>query len=145
MVTGFGSVEALVFDMFGTVVDWRTNVAAEVASLLGGYVPSFDAYEFADAWRAEYQPSMERVRKGDRPFVRLDVLHRENLDTVLEQFGTDPTSIPEHVLAEVNLAWHRLGSLAGCGRRTDPAEGPVHHRSTVERERASGSRCRQAC
>jgi 2-haloacid dehalogenase len=108
MVTGFGSVEALVFDMFGTVVDWRTNVAAEVASLLGEYVPSLDAYEFADAWRAEYQPSMERVRKGDRPFVRLDVLHRENLDTVLEQFGTDPTSIPEHVLAEVNLAWHRL-------------------------------------
>src|SRR5699024_11823805 len=89
ILTGFGSVEALVFDMFGTVVDWRTNVAAEVASLLGEYVPSLDAYEFADAWRAEYQPSMERVRKGDRPFVRLDVLHRENLDTVLEQFGTD--------------------------------------------------------
>src|SRR5690625_3052296 len=108
MAPAFGSVEARVFDTLCTVVAGRPNLAAERPSLLGEYVRSRGASEFADAWRAEYQPSIERVRKGDRPFLRLDVLHRENLDSVLEQFGTAPTSIPEHVLAEVTLAWHRL-------------------------------------
>lgn len=108
MSTGFDSVEALVFDMFGTVVDWRESVAAEVAVHLRGHVPDLNPLEFADAWRAEYQPSMERVRSGDREFVRLDVLHRENLDVVLRGMGVDPGSIPASVLDETNLAWHRL-------------------------------------
>src|SRR5699024_797494 len=82
MAARFGSVEALVFDMFGTVVDWRESVAADISSFLSVHLPGVDPWEFSDAWRAEYQPSMERVRRGDRPFVRLDVLHRENLDTV---------------------------------------------------------------
>ncbi|WP_209374175.1 haloacid dehalogenase type II [Brevibacterium renqingii] len=123
MTVDFQRVEALVFDMFGTVVDWRQSVAAEVAARLADYVPALDAHDFADRWRAEYQPSMERVRRGDRPFVRLDVLHRENLITVLEQFGTDPDSIPEHVLNQVNLAWHRLDpwpdAVAGLTRLKD--------------------------
>lgn len=102
------SVEALVFDMFGTVVDWRESVAAEVATHLSDYLPTVDPREFADLWRAEYQPSMEQVRNGSRPFTRLDVLHRENLETVLGRLGTDPKSIPARTLDEVNLSWHRL-------------------------------------
>ena len=108
MTAGFDSVEALVFDMFGTVVDWRTSIAAEVAVHLRDHVPDLVSLEFADAWRAEYQPSMEQVRNGDREFVRLDVLHRENLETVLRGLGVDPDSIPAPVLDETNLAWHRL-------------------------------------
>lgn len=108
MTARFDSVEALVFDMFGTVVDWRSSVAAEVAVHLRGYVPDLDAHEFADRWRAKYQPSMEQVRSGGREFVRLDVLHRENLETVLAEVGVDPASIPDEVLEAANLAWHRL-------------------------------------
>lgn len=108
MVAGFNAVEALVFDMFGTVVDWRESVAADVSTLLGEYLPEVDPHEFADLWRAEYQPSMERVRNGSRPFERLDVLHRENLETVLARLGVDPGTVPPPVLDEVNLSWHRL-------------------------------------
>lgn len=120
MTAGFDSVEALVFDMFGTVVDWRTSIAAEVAVHLRDYVPDLVPLEFADAWRAEYQPSMERVRNGDRKFVRLDVLHLENLETVLRGLDVDPDSIPATALDETNLAWHRLDpwpdAIAGLTR-----------------------------
>jgi len=123
MTEDFRSVEALVFDMFGTVVDWRESVAADISSFLSVHLPGVDPREFADAWRAEYQPSMARVRRGDRPFVRLDVLHRENLDTVLDGFGFDPASVPAHLLDEVNLAWHRLDpwpdAVAGLTRLKD--------------------------
>lgn len=108
MRSGFERVEALVFDMFGTVVDWRESIAEESSPFLAEHCPSVEPREFADLWRAEYQPSMERVRNGDRPFVRLDVLHRENLETVLEDLGTDPRSVSAQVLDELNLAWHRL-------------------------------------
>jgi 2-haloacid dehalogenase len=108
MTARFAGVEALVFDMFGTVVDWRNSVAAEVAVHLRDHVPDLDAHEFADRWRAQYQPSMEQVRSGGREFVRLDVLHRENLETALAEVGVDPASVPTEVLDETNLAWHRL-------------------------------------
>lgn len=101
-------VEALVFDMFGTVVDWRESVAAEVATHLSEYLPTVDPREFADLWRAQYQPSMERIRNGSREFTRLDVLHRENLEAVLDRLGVDPVTIPPPVLDEANLSWHRL-------------------------------------
>ncbi|WP_236864285.1 haloacid dehalogenase type II [Brevibacterium daeguense] len=108
MGIGDSEVEALVFDMFGTVVDWREGVATGVADCLGEYLPSLDPWEFADLWRSEYQPAMEQVRNGSRPFVRLDVLHRENLDTVLARLEVDPRMIPAQVLDEANLSWHRL-------------------------------------
>src|SRR5690349_21841615 len=66
------------------------------------------AGRFADAWRAEYSPSMEEVRSGRRPFTRLDVLHRENLEKILPRFGIPPAAVPETELAELNLCWHRL-------------------------------------
>jgi 2-haloacid dehalogenase len=96
-------VGALVLDVFGTVVDWRAGVAREAARLLG---PSVDAPAFADAWRARYQPSMERVRSGGRPFVPLDELHRESLPAALAEVGVD--GVPGDVADELVLAWHRL-------------------------------------
>lgn len=96
-------VGALVFDVFGTVVDWRAGVAREAARLLG---PDVDAAALADAWRARYQPSMQRVRSGERPFVPLDVLHRESLPGALAAAGAG--GVPDDVAAELVLAWHRL-------------------------------------
>ena len=102
-------VRALVFDVFGTVVDWRSGVAREAAPFLRRHgAGSVDPLVFADAWRARYAPSMEQVRSGRRPFTRLDVLHRENLEAVLPIFGVDPAIVPASELNDLNLAWHRL-------------------------------------
>ena len=102
-------VRALVFDVFGTVVDWRSGVARAAAPFLARHGKAdADPAAFADAWRKRYDPAMEAVRSGRRPFIRLDVLHRENLDWVLPGFGIDPGRVPAAELAELNLAWHRL-------------------------------------
>ena len=102
-------VRALVFDVFGTVVDWRSGVAREAAPFLRrNGAASVDPFVFADAWRAGYQPAMEEVRSGRRPFTRLDVLHRENLEAILPKFGVTPATAPASELDELNLAWHRL-------------------------------------
>jgi 2-haloacid dehalogenase len=100
------SVRALFFDVFGTVVDWRTGVAREAREVLAPLGYALDWIAFADAWRAEYQPAMEEVRSGRRPFDRLDVLHRRMLDRVRGRFGLD--GLDEATLARLNLAWHRL-------------------------------------
>lgn len=117
----WNGVQALVFDVFGTVVDWRGGVAREAEPLLNRYAAGrVDAATFADAWRSHYSPSMEAVRSGQRPFVRLDVLHRENLELALRDVGIDPASIPAAELDALNLAWHRLDpwpdSVAGLAR-----------------------------
>ena len=102
-------VRALVFDVFGTVVDWRSGIAREAAPFLQRYgAATADPAAFADAWRRRYSPSMEEVRSGRRPFARLDVLHRENLEDVLADFGVDPARTPVPAMDELNLAWHRL-------------------------------------
>ncbi len=99
-------VEALFFDVFGTLVDWRTSVAREAEKILGSRGASVGWLAFADAWRGQYQPGMEEVRSGRQPFSKLDVLHRRNLERILPQFGL--TDLPEETLRELNLAWHRL-------------------------------------
>ena len=102
-------VRALVFDVFGTVVDWRSGVARAAAPFLARHGKAdADPAVFADAWRKRYDPAMEAVRSGRRPFTRLDVLHRENLEHALPGFGIDPGRVPAAELAELNLAWHRL-------------------------------------
>ncbi len=102
-------VRALVFDVFGTIVDWRSGVAREAAPFLQRFAgPDANALAFADAWRRRYSPSMEEVRSGRRRFVRLDVLHRESLEALLPEFGIDPARVPADALNELNLAWHRL-------------------------------------
>lgn len=102
-------VGAFVFDVFGTVVDWRGGVAREAAPFLARHAaPGVDPIAFAEAWRRRYAPSMEEVRSGRRPFTRLDVLHRENLSAILPDFGIAESGIPPAELEELNLAWHRL-------------------------------------
>ncbi|HKR39905.1 MAG TPA: haloacid dehalogenase type II [Paraburkholderia sp.] len=105
-MTNRTEIKALVFDVFGTVVDWRGGVAREAAAFLQRHAPHLDAFAFADAWRREYSPSMEEIRSGRRPYVRLDVLHRENLVKVLASSGIDGATDAE--IDELNLAWHRL-------------------------------------
>ncbi|QIE57305.1 haloacid dehalogenase type II [Pikeienuella piscinae] len=83
------AIRAAVFDVFGTVVDWRGGVAAEMAAAFRAKDVDHDAAAFADAWRGEYQPAMERIRTGARGYARLDDLHRENLDIVLKARGLD--------------------------------------------------------
>jgi 2-haloacid dehalogenase len=101
-------IKALLFDVFGTVVDWRTGVAREVARFVNQRALSIDPSGFADAWRREYVPAMAEIRSGRRPFVRLDVLHRENLLKVMSAYGIDVGSVSSDEIDELNYAWHRL-------------------------------------
>nr|WP_211178184.1 haloacid dehalogenase type II [Pseudonocardia acidicola] len=97
----------MVFDVFGTVVDWRSGVARDARALLGGRTgAAVDPVAFADAWRSRYLPSMDRVRRGEQPWTNLDGLHRASLDDLLVEFGVP--DVPEPVRAELVLAWHRL-------------------------------------
>lgn len=100
------AIQALVFDVFGTLVDWRNGVAREAQAFLSRHAPGLDPHEFADAWRREYSPAMEAVRSGRRPYVRLDVLHRENLVKVLHRHGI--AGVADAQIDALNLAWHRL-------------------------------------
>jgi 2-haloacid dehalogenase len=101
-------VRAVLFDVFGTVVDWRTGVAAAARRFAGQHGLELDAGAFADAWRSRYVPGMRRVSTGERPFVPLDVLHRENLEGVLAELGLDPGSFDAAALDDLNRAWHFL-------------------------------------
>lgn len=98
--------KALFFDVFGTLVDWRTGIAREAERLLAPLGWRCDWPAFADAWRAEYQPAMEEVRTGRLPFAKLDVIHRRNLDMILPRFGSGDCA--EEILRELTTAWHRL-------------------------------------
>ena len=100
------AVKALFFDVFGTLVDWRTSIAREAKAVLEPHGLALDWLAFADARRGEYQGAMEEVRAGRIGFCKLDVLHRRNLDRVLPRFGADKLAEPERV--KLNLAWHRL-------------------------------------
>jgi 2-haloacid dehalogenase len=99
-------IRVLLFDVFGTLVDWRTGVARDARAVLSPLGIPVDWIAFADAWRDQYQPAMEEVRTGRLPFSKLDVLHRRNLDVVLGQF--DLGRVDEATRVELNLAWHRL-------------------------------------
>ncbi len=99
-------VRALFFDVFGTLVDWRTSVAREAEGILGTVGYRCDWTAFADAWRGEYQPGMEEVRAGRIPFSKLDVLHRHNLVRILPRFGLQ--NLSDEVIDDLTLVWHRL-------------------------------------
>jgi 2-haloacid dehalogenase len=99
-------VKALVFDVFGTVVDWRTSVAREVDLLAKRKGLTVDGAKLADAWRAEYAPSMNRVRSGELGWTRLDDLHRMVLDKILADFRI--TGLSDAEKSALNRAWHRL-------------------------------------
>jgi 2-haloacid dehalogenase len=99
-------VKALVYDVFGTCVDWRTGVARDAERILKPLGYKIDWLAFADAWRALYQPSMEAVRSGHQPYAKLDILHRRMLDKIRPKFGLE--KLDNKVADDLNLAWHRL-------------------------------------
>jgi 2-haloacid dehalogenase len=99
-------VKALVFDTFGTVVDWRTSVTEDVERLAQRKGFKVNGEQFADAWRAGYAPAMNRVRTGELPWTKLDGLHRMILDKLLIDFHV--TALTEPEIDDLNRAWHRL-------------------------------------
>lgn len=100
-------IKALVFDVFGTVVDWRTSIARHAEALAKAKGVTLDPIAFSEAWRARYQPQLETVRSGQRPFTILDVLHRESLLTLLPQFGLEG-KLSEAEIDQFNKSWHDL-------------------------------------
>ncbi len=111
-------VKALIFDTFGTVVDWRGSIIAEGAAWEKSKGLTIDWGRFADRWRSGYAPSMEKVRKGQLPWTKLDALHRMLLDDLLKEFGI--AGLTEQEKEHWNLVWHRLNpwpdSVAGLTR-----------------------------
>jgi len=105
-VSSNNTIKAIFFDVFGTLVDWRTGVAREAQAILKPLGISLDWAGFADAWRDEYQPAMEEVRSGRLPYTKLDVLHRRTLQKIVPGFGLEQLGAKE--LDELTLAWHRL-------------------------------------
>ena len=99
-------VRALVFDVFGTVVDWRSAIIRDGAALSAAKGVAVDWPAFADAWRAGYQPAMQRVRSGEVAWTTIDRLHRDILETLLPRFGLDALDDAER--DALNRVWHRL-------------------------------------
>jgi len=97
---------AIVFDTFGTVVDWRSSLIAELSSFGRKRGIDADWTGLVDAWRAAYQPSMDRVRQGEVRWTNLDGLHRGSLDRLVAEFGID--GLTESDLQHINRGWHRL-------------------------------------
>ena len=100
------SIRALLFDVFGTVVDWRSSIIREGRLLAQRKNLKVDWGEFADSWRAGYGPAMNKVRSGELPWTDIDDLHRMILDELVVEFGLDCLSEAE--LDYFNRAWHRL-------------------------------------
>lgn len=99
-------VQALVFDVFGTVVDWRQSIIREGEKLNREKGLSVDWGQFGDAWRGQYRPSMDRVARGDLPWTNLDGLHRMALDPLLQEFGV--TTLSDAEKDHLTKVWHRL-------------------------------------
>lgn len=99
-------VGALTFDVFGTVVDWRSGIIREGEALGEQKSINADWASFADDWRELYQPQIEKVRSGELPWTKLDDLHRMSLDILLAKYGIDKLSKAE--TDHFNRAWHRL-------------------------------------
>ena len=110
--------KVIVFDTFGSVVDWRGSLIADLTGYgeARGLVGDWTA--LVDAWRASYHPSMDRVRKGELPWTKLDALHRTSLDRLVAEFGIK--GLTEADLVHINFGWHRLNgwkdSIAGLTR-----------------------------
>ena len=99
-------VKALFFDVFGTVVDWRSGIVSAAEKISKKNNISLKAAEFADAWRAEYQPAMEEIRIGKRDFTILDILHMENLQKISSKFNLNNLTNEDNNF--LVTAWHRL-------------------------------------
>ena len=111
-------VKVLAFDVFGTVVDWRGGITAEVSAIAAKHDLAIDAGALADEWRRRYQPFLDRVRLGETPWQGLDDLHRAALREVLAQFSLE--ALPETDVDRLVFTWHHLppwpDALAGLTR-----------------------------
>jgi 2-haloacid dehalogenase len=105
-MAGKSDVQALLFDVFGTVVDWRSSIIADLGKLAAAKGLKADWAKFADDWRGLYQPAMEEVRSGRRAWTILDVLHRESLDKLIARHAL--TGLSEADKDHINRVWHRL-------------------------------------
>jgi 2-haloacid dehalogenase len=105
-MTDLTQVQALTFDVFGTVVDWRGTIIREGQALGQRKGLDVDWAAFADAWRAGYRPAMDRVRNGELPWTTIDGLHLLILDGLLEQFSL--SGLTETEIDDLNRVWHRL-------------------------------------
>ncbi|MDA7948425.1 MAG: haloacid dehalogenase type II [Hyphomicrobiaceae bacterium] len=105
-------VKALHFDVFGTVVDWRSSIIAELETFGERKGITADWTQFADDWRGMYQPSMDAVRRGDREWRPLDILHRESLITLISRHNI--SGLTEEEIDHLNKAWHRLNPWPDC-------------------------------
>jgi len=105
---GLGNVKVLLFDTFGTVVDWRGSITRKGEHLARDKgIDGVDWEAFARAWRAGYIPGMARVQSGERPWTAIDVIHRERLDEIVAEFGI-AQALSEPDLTAMNLWWHQL-------------------------------------
>ena len=102
----FHSLRILAFDVFGTVVDWRSSVIAEGEQLGKSKRLTVDWAAFADAWRSVYRPTLDRVLSGDLPWTKLDDLHRMSLEEMLKRFKIE--GLGEEEITHFNHVWHRL-------------------------------------
>jgi 2-haloacid dehalogenase len=100
------AIRALVFDVFGTVVDWRGGVIRDGEALSAARGVQVDWPALADAWRAGYQPAMQRARSGEIAWANVDGLHRVILDALIPRFGLDALNEVER--DQLNRVWHRL-------------------------------------
>ncbi|MGZ5186795.1 MAG: haloacid dehalogenase type II [Caldimonas sp.] len=111
-------IGALVFDVFGTVVDWRGSIVREGEALAARKRLKVDWPAFADAWRAGYRPAMERIGRGEAGWASIDVVHRQILTSLVPRFGLE--ALTEADLDDLNRAWHRLSpwpdAVAGLTR-----------------------------
>jgi 2-haloacid dehalogenase len=102
----FSDLRVLAFDVFGTVVDWRTGVSAEITAIAREHALAVDAAAIADAWRSRYRAWLDRVRRGELPWQVLDDLHRAMLQEVIEEFSLEQlTGADRDRLVD---AWHHL-------------------------------------
>ncbi len=99
-------VKALIFDTFGTVVDWRGSIIAEGEALGRAKGLTVDWAAFADAWRAGYRPAIEAIRAGERPWANADQIHRARLEEILRDFAISGLDQAER--DHLNRVWQRL-------------------------------------
>ncbi len=125
-------LRAILFDTFGTVVDWRASLIADLTAFGAGQGITADWTVLVDSWRAAYKPSMDRVRRGELPWTKLDDLHRQSLDGLLQEQGI--TGLTEADRAHVAMGWHRLRAWP------DAVEGTVRlHRRYITAPLSNGN------